>query len=179
MPGGRMTEDEILKRVEAALTEHYGAGKWIVGKSGPAPYLNHELIRSKRLDPAEVRVRAAQAGRDTPHILRVYTSDQLANGQILDDVVDRRVRNGYHAQRAADLFIVAEPYYLFEKSGTSHGTPFNYDTHVPVIFMGPWFKTGKIHRRAAVNDIAPTLAALLEVEVPSGATGRVLEEALR
>ena len=72
-----------------------------------------------------------------------------------------------------------EPYWLFERSGTSHGTPYNYDTHVPVILMGPGIKPGKYHQRAAVNDIAPTLATLLEVELPSGATGRVLDEALR
>ncbi|MBL8295457.1 MAG: alkaline phosphatase family protein [Bryobacterales bacterium] len=179
MPGGRLPESAILKRVEDHLSGLYGQGKWIVGKSGPAPYLNYELIANKKLDPAEVREQAAHIVRETAHIYRVYTRDQLASGQTPDDLIDRRVRNGYHAQRAADLFIVIEPYWLFERSGTSHGTPYNYDTHVPVILMGPGIKAGKYHQRAAVNDIAPTLATLLEVEVPSGATGRVLDEALR
>jgi hypothetical protein len=179
MPGGRMTEEDILNRVEDRLKAQYGPGKWVVGKSGPAPYLNHELIRNKKLDPAEVRRQVAELIRATPHIFRVYTQDQLATGHTLDDQIDRRVRNGFFAQRAADLFIVPEPYWLFEKKGTSHGTPFNYDTHVPVVFLGPGVKAGKYHQRMAVNDIAPTLATLLEVEVPSGAVGRVLEECLR
>jgi hypothetical protein len=90
--------------------------------------------------------------------------------------VDSRVRNGFHYQRGSDLFVVSEPYWLFEARGTSHGTPYNYDAHVPVVFMGAGIKPGRYHMRAAVNDIAPTLATLLDVEIPSGSSGRVLHE---
>ncbi len=178
MPGGRITEKAVHAKVEERLSHLYGNGKWIVGKSGPAPYLDHELIAAKKLDPVEVRRQAAEAVREIPHILRVYTRDQLAAGQVLEDQVDMRVRAGFHAKRAADLFIVSEPYWLFEEKGTSHGTPFNYDSHVPVILMGWGIKSGRFHSRTAVNDIAPTLALLLNVEIPSGSVGRVLQEAL-
>jgi arylsulfatase A-like enzyme len=97
---------------------------------------------------------------------------------VLDDIIDRRVRAGFHYQRASDLFIVSEPYWLFEASGTSHGTPYNYDSHVPIVFMGRGIKAGRFNARAAVNDIAPTLATMLDVETPSGASGRVLSEML-
>jgi hypothetical protein len=156
----------------------YGAGKWILGRSGPAPYLDWDLIRRKKLDPAEVRERAAEVVREFPNVARVYTRDQLARNQVPGDPMDRRVLNGFHAQRASDLFIVNEPYYMFEEKGTSHGTPYNYDAHVPIVFLGPGIKPGKYTSRAAVNDIAPTLASLLEVEVPSGSVGRVLAEAV-
>src|SRR6185503_10110121 len=109
----------------------------------------------------EVRRRAAEAVREIPHILRVYTSDQLAAGLIPKDPMDQRILNGYHAQRASDLFIVPEPYWIFADDKTSHGTPFNYDAHVPVILMGPGIRPGKYPRRIAVNDIAPTLATML------------------
>lgn len=179
MPGGRLTEEDMLARVQAHLTEEYGTGDWIVGRSGPSAYLNHALIASKSLDLAHVRAEVAAMLRKEPHIFRVYTPDQLASGQTLEDLIDTRVRHGYFGPRASDIFIIPEPYYLFEKSGTSHGTPFNYDTHVPLVLMGPGIKPGKYHRRAAVNDIAPTLATLLEIETPSGSMGRVLDEALR
>jgi len=178
MPGGRIPEKEVIARVEKHLSGKYGEGKWVIGKSGPAPYLDHTLIASKRLDLAQVRRDAADAVRQIPQIYRVYTRDQLASGTTLDDQIDRRVRAGFNSWRAGDLFIVIQPYWLFEEKGTSHGTPYNYDSHVPVIFMGPGIKGGQYHRRAAVNDIAPTLATLLEVETPSGSVGRVLEEAL-
>jgi arylsulfatase A-like enzyme len=74
--------------------------------------------------------------------------------------------------------MLQEPYYLFDAAGTSHGTPYDYDNHVPVIFLGPGIKRGKHSTRIAVNDIAPTLAEILKVEQPSGSIGRILSEIL-
>jgi hypothetical protein len=179
MPGGRIPEGAVLNAVQRSLALKYGEGQWVVGKSGPAPYLNYKLIEEKKLSHQEVESVAANAVRAVPHIYRVYTRSELENGRVLHDLIDGRVSNGFHAGRASDLFIVSEPYWLFEASGTSHGTPYNYDSHVPVILMGPGFKAGRYNARAAVNDIAPTLATVLEVETPSGAAGRVLAEALQ
>ena len=70
-----------------------------------------------------------------------------------------------------------EPYWVVTSSrASSHGSPFVYDTHVPIIFMGPWIRAGRYHGTVAVNDIAPTLATLLEIETPGGSVGRVLTE---
>ena len=74
------------------------------------------------------------------------------------------------------MFILPEPYYLFTATGTTHGTPYDYDTHVPVFFWGPGIKPGVYRETIAVNDIAPTLAALLGTAQPSGSIGRVLNE---
>jgi predicted AlkP superfamily pyrophosphatase or phosphodiesterase len=178
MPGGRMTEQSVLDVISKALNDKYGEAKWVIGKSGPTPYLDHKLIADSKLDLAEVQETAAQAVRAMPHIARVFTREDLRRGLALNDMVGRRVQNGFFYQRASDLFIVPEPYWLFEKSGTSHGTPWNYDTHVPIIFMGTQVKPGRYNDRAAVVDIAPTLSTLFEVEVPSGAAGRVLTEML-
>jgi hypothetical protein len=68
------------------------------------------------------------------------------------------------------------PNYLFDATGTSHGTPYGYDTHVPVIFLGSGIKPGKYPGQIAVNDIAPTLASILNVDQPGGSIGRVLSE---
>ena len=142
------------------------------------PYLNYRLIREKKLDLEEVQNTAAAALRDLPHIYRVYTRTDLRKGASLNDMIDRRVRAGFHYERSSDLFVVSEPYWLFEASGTSHGTPYNYDSHVPIIFLGAGVKAGRFNDHVAVNDIAPTLATMLEVELPSGAAGRVLSEIL-
>ena len=176
MPGGRMTESFVLDAVQQELSEKYGPGKWVLGKSGPSPYLDHKLIAEKNLNLEEVQTTAAQAVRELPHIARVFTREDLRKGLAQNDQVGRRVQNGFFYQRATDLVIVPEPFYLFEKSGTSHGTPYNYDSHVPVVFMGPGIRAGNYNDRVAVNDIAPTLSTYLEIEVPSGASGRVLDE---
>ena len=178
MPGGRIPEGAVQSAIERALTERWGEGPWVIGRSGPAPYFNLETIRNKKLSREEVEIAAAAAAREVPHIYRVYTRTQLRTGALLSDIIDRRVQAGFHYGRSSDLFIVSEPYWLFESRGTSHGTPYNYDSHVPVVFMGPGIKPGRYHGRAAVNDIAPTLATMLDVETPSGAVGRVLHEML-
>jgi len=84
----------------------------------------------------------------------------------------------FNVRRGADLYIFLEPFWIFGRSGTTHGTTYNYDAHVPVVLMGPWIRPGFYHRSVAVNDVAPTLATLLEVEIPSGSTGKVLSECL-
>jgi len=178
MPGGRMPEKLVLDTIQKTLDDKYGESKWILGKSGPSPYLNHKLIQDSKLDLDEVQNVAAQAVRQLPHIARVFTREDLRRGLAQNDLVGRRVQNGFFYQRASDLFIVPEPYWLFETKGTSHGTPWNYDSHVPVVFLGACIKTGHYNERAAVNDIAPTLSTLLDIETPSGSAGRVLNEAL-
>jgi arylsulfatase A-like enzyme len=92
--------------------------------------------------------------------------------------VTRRVLNGFNYSRGGDVLVIQKPYWLAGKEGSGHSTPYNYDAHVPVIFLGAGIRAGHYHASALVNDIAPTLAAILEVEPPSGSMGRVLTEML-
>jgi arylsulfatase A-like enzyme len=139
-------------------------------------YLNLALINEHHLDRAEVTRVAADAAGSIPHIFRAYTREQIMNNGAGSDISGRAVANGFFPARGPDVVVIQEPYWLFGATGTSHGTPFGYDTHVPVIFMGPGIKPGKYYDSIAVNDIAPTLATLLSLEIPSGAAGRVLAE---
>lgn len=182
MPGGRIPAKDISGAVQSALSAQFGPGKWIVGNSGPVMYLNYDLIAEKKLDRAVVESAGAEALRKVPHIFRAYTRTDIMQGHVQEDHVSRALRNGFFWKRSGDIFPVPEDYYFVsegsETHGTSHGAPFNYDTHVPIIFMGSMIKAGKYNARVAVNDIAPTLAAILEVEEPSGSVGRVLSEIL-
>lgn len=178
LPGGRLSEPALLEALNKALVSKYGEGKWVVGVAGPVPYLNRELIRSKRLDEAEVENTGAAALAAMPHIARAFTRHQLIGGKVEGDFVSRAVQYGFNVERSGDIVIIPEPYYLYDRSGTSHGLPYNYDSHVPVIFMGPGVKPGEYHGRVGVVDIAPTLSAMLGVEYPSGSIGRVLSEML-
>lgn len=176
MPGGRMPAAIVKDTVQAALVKKYGEGNWIVSPGEYAIYLNLDLIREKNLDRAAVNQTAAEAALTVPHVVRAYTREQLMNGTIQGDLVGHRLMNGFNVRRGADVFVLLEPYWLSGAHGTSHGTPYGYDAHVPVIFMGPGIKAGRFDETAAVNDVAPTLATLLGVETPSGSSGRVLAE---
>ncbi|PWU03775.1 MAG: hypothetical protein C5B51_18275 [Terriglobia bacterium] len=176
MPGGRIPAGTLTGAVQDALVKRYGDGKWIANSYEHSIYLNQGLIGQKKLDPAAVERTAARAVLEVPHVFRVYTHEQLVNGTALEDQVGRRVMNGFYARRSADLEILLEPYWLYAASGTSHGTTFSYDAHVPVIFMGTGIRAGRYYQPVAVNDVAPTVAAILDVETPSGSVGRVLSE---
>jgi hypothetical protein len=176
MPGGRLSEAAMLRAVTGALAAKYGEARWIASASEGGLYLNRPLIRDKKLDPAEVEETVAAALRGVPHVFRVYTRSQLVRGAVAGDYVDKAVLRGFYEQRSGDVIVVQEPYYLFGASGTSHSTPFNYDSHVPVIFMGEGIRAGEYHEKIAENDIAPTLATILRVEEPSGSIGRILSE---
>ncbi|MBI3473691.1 MAG: alkaline phosphatase family protein [Candidatus Solibacter usitatus] len=179
MPGGRMPLRVIQDTVQKALEDKYGKGKWILSPSEHSLYFNRELIQQKRLEQRDVQRVAAEAALTVAHVARVYTRDQLTGGVAMEDAIGRRIMNGYHHARGADVMIVLEPYWMYASRGTTHGTPYGYDTHVPVIFMGAGVKAGRYPQRIIPNDIAPTLAYLLEVEPPSGAAGRILTEILQ
>ncbi|MBL8177429.1 MAG: alkaline phosphatase family protein [Bryobacterales bacterium] len=178
MPGGRLSK--LAETIEAQLAHKYGQGKWIL-KGGTSTFLNRRLIAERNLNLKEVAETAAAAAREIPHVFRVYTYEQLRTGSVPGDLFDRRIVNGFHHERGADVTIIPDPYYLSEgKAGTtSHGAPFGYDAHVPIVFLGDWIKAGRYHQKVMVNDIAPTLATLMDVETPSGAVGRALHEVLK
>ena len=178
MPGGRLAGDPA-DAVEKALAAKYGPGKWVAGTMEYGVYLDWKLIEEKKLNRVEVAEAATEAVRALPHIFRAYTHDALQHGAVQHDFLGERVSNGFYPQRSADVFYLPEPYWLSGKTGTTHGTPFGYDTHVPVIFMGPGIKPGTYNQAIRPNDIAPTLATLLSVETPSGSVGRALAEILK
>jgi len=179
MPGERIVAADLNKAIEAALSAKYGQGKWITHRAEYGVTFNRETIAEKKLALETVTEAAAEFVRSYPGIFRVYTHSQLLRGQTPQDRFSSRINNGFFPARSADMTIVQNPYFLMDKTGTTHGLPFAYDTHVPVIFMGASIKPGRYHKQVMVNDIAPTLATMLEIEIPSGAYGRVLEEMLR
>lgn len=179
LPGGRMTTKELFEPIQQALAAKFGEGKWLMATAGSSPYLNYELMEKLQLDPTEVRRVAAAAAARVPHVTRVYTRDQLMRGEVPDDRIGSRVLRGFNVQRSGDLEIILEPYWMRQAQGTTHGTPYNYDAHIPLILMGRRINPGEYSGHVALNDLAPTLATLVGVEIPAGSSGRVLTEALR
>ncbi len=183
MPGGWIDTDEVRQAVSAALSAKFGASDWLYERAPEGGlYFKTEAMASQK-NAAEVVEAAAEAARKIPHIARVFTSTGLWPGYAEADRVGRAVSLGYYAQRSADLILVPEPYYMFGgkslasfQGGTTHLTPYSYDAHVPLIFMGGGIKPGFYDAPVLVNDIAPTLATVLEVETPSGSIGRMLSE---
>ncbi len=177
MPGGRMANATLFGPMEKALDARFGQGKWIQSTAGSSPYFNWALIKEKKLDPREVQRVAADAMSEVPHVARIFTRHQLLNGEVAVDKITQRLLRSYNARRSGDLEILLEPYWIRSGgTGTTHGTPYSYDSHIPLIFMGPGIKPGRYVRSVALNDLAASLATLLGVETPSGSVGSALVE---
>ena len=177
MPGGRLGKT-LSQALDKGLIDKYGAGHWVLASFEEFIYLDRAFIESRKLKLEDVQETAAKALLAVPHVDRVFTGEDLRHGRYNQDPIALRVAKGYNERRGGDLYLVFESYWLAgsNTSGTSHGMPFNYDTHVPLIFMGQGVKPGRYHSQVAVYNIAPTLASMLEIEPPSGAFGRVLDE---
>lgn len=175
MPGGRADNAEYLRTVQGALEARFGEGNWIVGTWENGFYFNQQIERDKHLNPADVEEVAARAVASLPYVERTYTRTDLMRRTAMVSTVDDYVARSFFAERGPDLFVVLKPYWLMSKgSGTTHGSPWNYDTHVPLIFWGGSIAPGLHTERAGISDVAPTLAALLRVDTPSGSVGHIL-----
>ena len=182
LPGGRLDWAKMRAAVLDALNKKFGAANWLDDPTGafdPSLYFRPDPVAGKTFDRAELERTAAETLRAQAHVFRVYTRTQLLNGAVGSDQVDVRVRNGFNAARSPDVMLIPDAYWMVSGAGTTHSSPFDYDAHVPLLFLGPQVRAGRYHRNVAINDVAPTLATLLDVETPSGSVGRVLDEMLR
>ncbi|MDQ2842982.1 MAG: alkaline phosphatase family protein [Acidobacteriota bacterium] len=185
MPGGYLTTD-IDAVVTEALNRRFGKSDWLIAEAGETSlYFNRDVI-GKTKDAAghlvteqevfEVAKQTLFANQDL-HVSRVYSRSQLENG-IAGDFIATAEMNGFFPRRSGDVNLVFESGYVPGTHGTSHFSPYAYDRHVPVLFMGPGIRAGHYDGTIQPNDIAPTLATMLEIQTPSGSSGRVLTEML-
>jgi arylsulfatase A-like enzyme len=178
MPGGRFLRADLEKAVVDGLEKAFGPGPWLEGRAGSSLYLNRALVAERGLDPAAVERHAASAAETTAPVWRAYTRSQILEDRVPPDPWSRRVLLSFHRERSGDVEVLLEPYWMSSSSGTTHGTAWSYDTHIPLMVMGPGTRAGRYDRAVVLNDLAPTLATLLGVETPSGSSGQPLAEIL-
>lgn len=148
----------------------------------PNIYLDYALIDQRGLKPTEVQATAARFLLGQPGIVQAFTRTQFEGSAVGDTRLGLLMHRAWNRQISGDITLVIKPYWYFGSgsTGTSHGSPYAYDTNVPLIVMGKrWVKPGYYGQYAEVVDIAPTLAHLLHVRPPAAAEGRVLTETLR
>jgi arylsulfatase A-like enzyme len=179
--GARLNGSKLMAGLNEHLAARYGPGNHALRFSYPTILLDRALIAKKGLNPGEVEAAAARHLMDDPAIAAVYTRTQLEAGALPAAMpLSVQVLRAWNREVSGDLYVVQKPYAIFSSNVATHGSPYNYDTNVPLMFYGPrWFKAGKQPQSAAVVDIAPTLAYVLEVRPPSASEGRVLAEILR
>jgi predicted AlkP superfamily pyrophosphatase or phosphodiesterase len=178
----RLEGSKMSQALNQHLQEKLGVEKLVRKWSAPHFFLNYSAAEAKGITRADLENTAARFLLNYKGVAHTYTRSQFDNGTVPNDRISRLMQRGWNKQLSGDVTVVIKPfwYYGSTASGTSHGSPYTYDTNVPLIFMGkPWIKAGAYSQYAEVVDIASTLSHLLRIRMPSGAEGRVLTETLK
>ena len=176
---GRLDPDEIVAAANQA-GQKLGVDDIVRFFYRPYLYLDDEKIAAAKLNRTKVEQAIADALTDFNGIALAVASRRLSEQQT--NPLLAQVRNNHHVYRSGDIYIIQKPYwFLFDKGPVAamHGSPWRYDTHVPIIFMGPAIQPRKVHRRVHPVDVAPTMSALLGMTPPGSAQGSLLEEVIQ
>ena len=146
----------------------------------PSLYLDLETVAKLNLDIEEVERALRDAILKVPGIALAVTRTELLRGAVSDNPIMTTLQNAFHPTRSGNVLIVQKQgWYLYPNVtlfAAMHGSPYSYDTYVPIMFAGPGIKPKIVNRRVAPTDIAPTIANYLGIKPPSGSTGLVLPE---
>lgn len=180
MPAGRWSGSAALKAVDAALDVAFGADDWAAKYSEPGLWLDPAALRRKGISREKAEDVAATALEAVDGIYAAYPRHRILSGELPRTDIAHHVTLGFHPELSGDVIIVSKPFWLAGGAkGTSHGEPYTYDTHVPIVMEGAGVRPGTYTGRVSTLDIAPTLSFLLRVQQPSGCEGRILPSAVR
>ena len=177
IPSGSLDFTIIFDKMQAGLKEKFGQDNLILDIANYQVSLNLALIATSSLKINDIKIWVINYLSGQPGIDRVIDMDDF-NKVPLNAKVKDMLANGYHPARSGQIQMVAQPQWIegFGNGGTTHGVWNPYDSHIPLLWYGWGIKPGKTNRETYMTDIAPTLAALLHIQMPSGTVGKVIPE---
>lgn len=177
VPAKRILSQDFYAAIDSAALEVMQdlelSQSFLLSRGSAGFSLKYEEAYEKKIKPAALQEAFAKALEKIEFIEEVFTTEELED----DDTNDHFLtlyQNSYREDRGFEMKVRYKENYLVNhrNTGTSHGTPYEYDTNVPIIFMGPGFKTGHYENRIATVDFAPTIAWALDVKADKGVDGR-------
>jgi predicted AlkP superfamily pyrophosphatase or phosphodiesterase len=179
LPGGLISEPAIKKELNELLVKNSLDPKIISDIGEYYIHFNHDLMDSLHVSQDKLVQLVSNSLEKNPGILQVVETRKAATASLPQSLRERIV-NGYSSQRSGDLFIVTKPGYMDGyATGTTHGTLYNNDAHIPLLWYGNGIKKGQINSVNYMTDIAPTISTLLGIQMPSGSIGKPLIEVLK
>ncbi len=177
VPAGTTTEVQMLEAMRSIVREAWGDKEWIKAYANQQIYVNDALLAATGKTIDDVYALLYPKLIRMPGVSYVIQVNEMANAT-LPAPVRELVVNGIYPRRCGDIQILYDPYWFeaYRPKGTTHGSHFSYDTHVPLLFYGWKIKPGALHRQVNVADIAPTLADLLHISEPNACIGKAIPE---
>jgi arylsulfatase A-like enzyme len=183
IPAGTVRGRVMADSLENFLGRRFGPGKWVERYINQQVYLNLAHIAKQQVRLNDIQDAAAAFLLGQPAVNRTIAAHTLTSSYWGAGLMGM-VSNGYHPRRSGDVLVMLEPEW-FEGSGrhphlgTTHGSYYTYDTHVPILWYGWRVRPGESVQRVSITDIASTLAAWLNISQPNGNTGHPLQEFMR
>ena len=176
---GRLDPDGIMD-IANKTGKTFGIDEVVRFFFRPYMYLNDEKIAAANIDRTMIEQAVAAALTDSNGIALAVATSTLTSRQA--NPITEQVRNNTNVSRSGDIYVMQEPYwFLFDKGPVAvmHGSPWRYDTHVPIIFAGPGIDAQAVHRLVHPVDVAPTIASFMGMSPPAASQGVSLKEVLR
>ena len=174
IPAGYFNYQEFKSALNAYLGNITGSEELISNISNNQIFFNYTEIAKKNLDRESLQKAIAHFALQYEQVNKVYTREQLQSTSYTEGMA-AAIDHGYNQKRSGDVVLVLNPSVItYSRTGSTHGSGQNYDTHAPLIFYGKGIKSGNTLERTEIVDIAPTISALLGIPFPNGSTGRPL-----
>ncbi len=177
-PAGRVKGADLDIVGTRALDATFGPlapGELWLTRDNTAYHLRPAALAAKKISAHDAALVLKKAFLALPSVAEAYTRDELLAAPPAGDDVLAMTRRSYNAERGRDLLLVLKPYhFLGRATGSTHGSPYDYDTHVPIVWFGAGVPQSVRTESVGVDDIAPTLSALLGIPAPPAAQGRRL-----
>jgi len=180
LPGGYISVKGAQESLNNGISElGLDPDKLILSSSNDQVFLNRAYVKEQGLDLETTQRKVAEVLMEIPQVAEVFTATDLA----IRDYTDPMriiIQNGYNRKMSGDLLILFKAGYLgddYGRAGTTHGTGYAYDTHVPMLFYGTGIKQGSTTEKTYITDLVPSLSMLLNISIPNSAiTGQPIED---
>lgn len=178
IPAGYLDNKKMKADFENFLTKTYGTAELVENVSNNQIFLDREKIKALKLDLAEVQQAIVNEIINYDNVYKAYTSRTMS-ATFFGQGIELLLQNGFNQKRSGDVLMMHDPAFIsYSRTGSTHGSGLNYDTHVPLLFYGAGINQGSTMKRTNIVDIAPTMSALLGISFPNGATGQPLSEVI-
>ena len=176
IPGGTFSGRLLSDNLKKHLKETTGLDNAIITLQNNQVYLDNAKIKSSGKNIKEVEEEVMNFLKGQPFIEYVYVTAEVQNATI-PYPIKQMIINGYNPKRSGHIgYIPKANFFSGGATGTTHGSWNPYDSHIPLVWFGTGIKSGKTNRETYMSDIAPTLAAILQIQMPSGNVGKVITE---
>lgn len=175
IPAGYLDKSKTRKQFNAFMESTFKASDLVENVSNNQIFLNREQIKTLGLNLNDVQETIVNELINYEHIDKVYAASTMHTTEFTKGV-EALLQKGFNQKRSGDILMVPDPAFIaYPKTGSTHGSGLNYDTHVPLLFFGKGIKHGQTLKKTEITDIAPTMSALLGISFPNSAIGKPLE----